>query len=37
LHGYAASGRSVLVATHDNRFPVHRAIALQAEEDLVAA
>jgi energy-coupling factor transporter ATP-binding protein EcfA2 len=37
LHDYAAGGRSVLVATHDNRFPVHRAVVLGAEERLVAA
>jgi energy-coupling factor transporter ATP-binding protein EcfA2 len=36
LHGYAAGGKTVLVATHDRRFPAHRRIAL-GEELAVAA
>jgi energy-coupling factor transport system ATP-binding protein len=36
LNAYAARGRTVLVATHDRRFPAHRRVAL-GEELAVAA
>ena len=37
LHAYAAGGRGVLVATHDNLFPAHRVATLGPSEALVAA
>jgi energy-coupling factor transport system ATP-binding protein len=36
LAEYAAAGRSVLVATHDRTFPVHRRVSLQGEVLLAA-
>ena len=35
LDGYAASGRGVLVATHDRGFPAHRRISLGEREAVV--
>lgn len=37
LHEYAATGRGVLVATHDRTFPAHRRVALGTKEALLAA
>ena len=37
LLAYAAAGRAVLVATHDNRFPAHRVVSLGFQRELVAA
>jgi energy-coupling factor transport system ATP-binding protein len=37
LAAYAASGRAVLVATHDRSFPAHRRVALGREEARLAA
>jgi energy-coupling factor transport system ATP-binding protein len=34
---YAASGRGVLVATHDRDLPAHRRVALGERSELLAA